>query len=213
MFLVWGNKTAVMDLGAHGQQRCAVCDGERPFRLTVHYQVHHLYYIFKWVTGKKYMLVCAACRCGHDLSTQEVETQLKRNPIPPFDRFGWVLLAGLIGLVALFATVGSISRGRHVKEMLAKPQPGDLYLVDMAGAMNTGQHSYGLMRVRKVVGDEVELRVASVGYSRSTTAQKDMDNPAKFNSAGYFQERTITRPLAALQEWAETDAIENIRRN
>ena len=74
--LVWGSKGEVADLGVQASQHCPTCAAERQFRLMLQYKVHHIWYVFKWVTGKEYSLVCEVCHRGEKLKTQEVEAKL-----------------------------------------------------------------------------------------------------------------------------------------
>ena len=73
--LVWGTKSGVADLGPQGSKHCPVCERERGFRLVLQYKVSHVWYIFKWMSGKQYALVCDVCHRGEKLATQAVEAK------------------------------------------------------------------------------------------------------------------------------------------
>jgi hypothetical protein len=101
--IIWGRGGDNKDLGQVGTRQCPICQTERPFKLFLQYRFAHLYYIFGWVTQKKYMIVCDVCRRGRELAAKEVEGKLEKNPIPFMKRYGWTFLVGFIALAALSA--------------------------------------------------------------------------------------------------------------
>lgn len=59
----------------------------------------HVYDVFRWVTQKQYFLACDVCKQGWKLDTKQVENDLKANPIPFGDRYGWIALLVIVALL------------------------------------------------------------------------------------------------------------------
>jgi hypothetical protein len=94
--IVWGSGGDVINLGEVETRRCDTCERDRPFNLTLRYRYAHLYYLFGWVTEKKYLFICDICNRGWELDTQKIEANLKSVPIPFVRRYG-----GLVGLAVV----------------------------------------------------------------------------------------------------------------
>ncbi len=101
--IIWGSGGDNKDLGVVEHRNCPTCAKVQPFKLFLQYRFSHVYYIFGWVTEKKYLLACDVCRQGWELQAKEVEASLKENPIPFMKRYGW---AFLVGPIAFFLLVG-----------------------------------------------------------------------------------------------------------
>ncbi len=105
--IVWGSGGDVIDCGSVATQHCEVCDKERQFNLVLQYRHWGVYWIFNFVTEKKYLMLCNICGRGWELEAYKVETEvLKESPIPFMKRFGCLTF---IGIVAFIWIVGAIS--------------------------------------------------------------------------------------------------------
>lgn len=62
--IIWGSGGDVINLGTLETRRCEVCEKDRPFNLILQYRYWGLYWIFNFVTEKKYMLLCDVCQRG-----------------------------------------------------------------------------------------------------------------------------------------------------
>ena len=56
--IIWGSGGKSIDLGQTQTKRCETCEKDRPFKTLLNYRYAHLYYIFGWLTQKKYLLLC-----------------------------------------------------------------------------------------------------------------------------------------------------------
>src|SRR5215467_13164356 len=90
--IIWGSGGDIKDLGVTEPRTCSTCDKERPFKLLLQYKYAHLYWLFRWITEKNYLLACDVCRRGWKLNTADVESKLAENPIPFMTRCGWTFL-------------------------------------------------------------------------------------------------------------------------
>ncbi|MGO4701876.1 hypothetical protein [Dyella sp. 2RAB6] len=105
--IIWGSGGKQIDLGVAEHKDCAVCEKQRPYRLLLQYRYGHLYYLFKWVSKKSYVLACEVCHRGWQLEPKAIEAKLEKNPIPFGDRFGWVGLFVIFGVIMLAAALSS----------------------------------------------------------------------------------------------------------
>lgn len=104
--IIWGSRGESIDLGQVELRECKTCEKVRPFKLYLQYRYAHLYYIFKWVTKKKYMIACDVCNHGWELKTKEIEATFDKHPIPFMTRFGWTFLVGFFAIILLMGILG-----------------------------------------------------------------------------------------------------------
>lgn|GEM_PF-2527144 len=126
--LIWGYGPSSIDLGPIGSRYCPTCGQERMFHTQVKYQYNHLYYIFRFVSGKGYIEHCEICGNGAVVDAAEVETRLGKNPIPAFDRYGMLIgLGGILGLI-LFAVILRTTGPeiRNIPDLTARMKRGDV---------------------------------------------------------------------------------------
>ena len=212
--LIWGSKGEVADLGVQATHNCPTCERDRPFKLALQYKVHHIWYLFKWVTQKQYMLVCDICHRATKLEAKDVEPKLARHPIPFLSRYGWTLLVGLIAVVVAFSSFEGQQRDTRTAELLGAPRANDLYVVNVAKLLKNPESSlmYGVMRVKSVQGGEIEFDVPTATYSKAAAATKDISR-GKVLSADYFASRTLSLPIAEVQALRNDGAIHSVERN
>jgi hypothetical protein len=213
IMLVWGSKGVVADLGAQSTQACPTCERERPFKLALQYKLHHVWYLFKWVSNKQYMLLCDVCQRGAKLDAKQVEAKLQKNPIPFGSRFGWAFLVALIGIAIAFGAVEGEQRGARTAQYVDAPRAGDLYVVNVAKLLKSPETSvmYGVMRVKTARDGQIEFDMPATAYNKVTAATKDVQN-GKMSAAGYFVAQTLTISSADLQSLKKDGSIHSIER-
>jgi hypothetical protein len=212
--LIWGSKGEIADLGVQAHHNCTTCERERPFKLALQYKVHHIWYLFKWVTQKQYLLVCDVCQRGSKLDAKEVEPKLAKHPIPLLSRYGWTLLIALIVAVLAFTSLESSERASKTEQLMSAPRANDIYVLNVASLLKSPEASsmYGVMRVRSVQGGNVEFEIPSVTYNKVSGPTKDIRN-GKLSEAGYFTPQTLTLPAAELERLKKDGAIHSVERN
>ncbi len=99
MFIIWGYKKKSINLGASRTRFCDQCQHMRSIRTHVLYQYNHLWYAFGFVSGRKFTEICEVCGHENEVDAAVVKTELGKDPIPYWDRFG--LLSAFGGLVAM----------------------------------------------------------------------------------------------------------------
>jgi hypothetical protein len=185
--IVWGAKSHVVNLGQEAVKHCPTCERARPFNLMLQYTVRHIWYVFRWVTGKQYGVVCDVCQRGDKVDAKLAEAKLTKSPISFGARWGWAFLIGVFAIVLAFDALDVMSRNKSRDAYLAAPLKGDRYVVNAASLMNDPQskYMYGVMRVRSVNADSIEFDAPSMFYSGVSSATKDIDS-GKADSPGYF---------------------------
>ena len=103
-FISWGRRGGVAELGDAGHRHCARCDKDSQFQALVGYTVRHLWWVFRWVSDRKYAVACSNCGAQYAAAESDFDKQRVAKAIPLWDRRGW--LAGP-------AIIGSLNRRRH----------------------------------------------------------------------------------------------------
>lgn len=191
MFISWGSQTKVVPTGDAGYRHCSLCDRDSQFSGMVEYTVRHLYWVFRWVTGRTPYMLCGNCGGVHQADHDAEELRQVKKAIPLWDRRGW--LAGVGGIGALVATgaVASATNHQGDKTLIAAPRAGDLYEIDLAQIMTRpeAQRMYSVIRVTRVDGANVEIEVAKRYYSDWRGVQRDIDKGETASEAYYGPER------------------------
>ncbi|MCW3847050.1 Lar family restriction alleviation protein [Sphingomonas sp. LB-2] len=212
-FISWGSRGGWAEVGPAGLRHCAYCDKDSYFTRMVAYTVRHIYWIFRWVTGKTPYLVCGNCGAEHaDDAADEAHKDVTKA-IPAWDRRGW--LVGLGGIGALVAT-GSIAAAADRQSdtvSLAAPHVGDIYEADLARLMThpDAPVMYSTLRVTKVEGAMVELEFGRTYYNDWRGVDRDV-NAGEANSEAYYGPEREKVPVSALQKMFEDGTLHDVRR-
>jgi hypothetical protein len=211
--IIWGSKGEAVNLGPQASRHCPTCEKERPFHVMLQYTVRHFWYVFKWVTGKQYALVCDVCQRGSQLDAKAVESKLAKSPIPFGTRWGWAFLVGLLAIAGVFVAMDNSSRNSSRERYVAAPQKGDLYVLNIASLLKAPQskYMYAVIRVRGVRPDSVEFDVPSVYYSGASGATKDMRD-GKVDQPDYYTAAPIVLTRADIARIDQEHAIHSIDR-
>jgi hypothetical protein len=213
MMIVWGAKGEVANLGPQASRHCPTCEKERPFHVILQYTVRHIWYVFKWVTGKQYVLLCDVCQRGNKLDPKLVESRLTKPPIPFATRWGWAFLAGMVAIAAVFGVLDDSIRSTSREAYLAAPRKGDRYVVNVASLLKTPQskYMYGVLRVRAVNAGSVEFDAPSIFYAGPTGPTKDIRDE-KLDAPGYFSPAPISLSRDEIARIHKEHAIHSIER-
>jgi hypothetical protein len=212
--IIWGSGGKLVELGNAATADCAVCEKERSFRDVLAYRYAHVWYLFSWVTKKEYLRVCETCNRGSQHDTKAFEATLGKSPIPFYRRFGGLVL---LGLIAAIVAVGAISASRMSAQdtvLLAQPQVGDLYTVDLDQLVPDAfdGHAYGVMRVAGVDGETITLQVPQSGYSKWSGADTDARGSRAHGDGYYVPGETLDVPLAQLRRFHDGSGLRHVYR-
>jgi hypothetical protein len=211
--LIWGSRSESKDLGPVETKACPTCERERPFHLIAQYRLHHIWYLFKWVSQKEYLQLCEVCRRGTAVDKSSPLMAQAKGAIPAFHRYSWAIIPALIGVAAIFGMMESGDRSARNADLIASPRSGDTYVVDLSKLMRDGDSKfrYGLMRINAVQGANIELALPKVTYNKVTAATKDLSDARK-GGTDYFSDKSMQVPVADLKQLLDSGAIHSIRR-
>ena len=212
--LIWGTGGDSQDLGVVETKLCDTCEKDRPFKMFLQYRYAHIWYLFSWITEKKYLLLCDICHRGVELDTKKIEPLLESNPIPFQKRYGWTFLVGLIVLLVAYGIYSSKSQEMDIDTYLNAPQINDLYVVDISTLMKNLERSplYGVMRIKAISGDQVEFFLPKIGYNKESGASKDI-RYGKAKNNDYYEGETLVFSVARLKTMRAKGDVKNINRN
>jgi len=104
MFFSWGSARHQRTFFNAGDYPCPHCSKDQPSDVILSYTVRHVWYLFRWVTGKACEVVCLTCQIrGGRTNVKAFEARLSKPAIPFLDRMGWAVGVGALG--ALVASV------------------------------------------------------------------------------------------------------------
>ena len=101
--IIWGSGGDEINLGEVEKKYCETCERSRTFELQLEYRYWGIYWIFNFLTKKKYWILCEICSRGVEVEKDEVEPTLDKVSIPFMARYGFFVLA-LIVVIAVTVT-------------------------------------------------------------------------------------------------------------
>lgn len=220
--LVWGSSGKSRHAGDAPQQHCNVCGTPRPFFYQVNYTMRHVWYLFRWVTGRKYFQICASCQNGLPVQLEEINVgnltgEKTKDPIPVFDRFGWVLGLSIVGVFAIYASIQGNVDDQEERIMLSTPIVGDVYTINtgkfLGSSINQSislNSDFGAFRVSAVQGEDVILDIPKIVYSRYSGVARDIGD-GKTESKTYYKGQ-IRQSISQLIKLKSDGAITDVDR-
>lgn len=212
--LIWGSRTVSNDLGQEEVKACPTCEKERPFHLYAQYRLHHIWYLFKWVTQRQYLRLCEICHRGTEVAAETLAPDVARAGVPLFHRFSWTILPALLAVGIAFGILDDQRRDRRNAELIAAPKVGDYYAADIARLGRSGgddKYRYGVMKVRSVSADNVEFVLPRVGYSKISGALKELTSPDA-DKADNYGTSAVQVPKADLKALLDSGVMHSIKR-
>jgi len=217
--LIWGSGGDTIDLDSVGRKHCKNCDKDNLFRLFLEYEYHHFYYVFKWVSKKKYLMLCNVCHTGYELDKKAVEKNLKKDPIPFSHRYGLVFLVGLMAIAVALLNSQTNESSNYLKsskesdyKYISSPKVNDIYLTDISTLMKDPERSpmYGALKIKSIVGDQIGVVVSKIGYGRSSGPKKDIRSGEALDNDYY--EHFLVLPLSEIKSMREQGVISEVHR-
>ena len=138
MFFSWGASRKQRSFFNTGDQPCAHCGKDQPATVALVYTVRHVWWLFRWVTGKAYYAICDTCgRQAPLLNAKTFEAKLTKPPIDFMDRRGWAIGLGLAGALVASVAVSETVNTKTDLAYLRAPHPGDIYQIDFGKSDDT----------------------------------------------------------------------------
>ena len=176
MLYIWGSGGDRVVAASAGSRECAVCNSVQPFELVVDYRYFHVWYLLSWVTSRKHAFACTRCGNGTPAERAEYAPLLQKDPIPFLRRRGWTLPLLAAAPTLAFAFVVSGQHAQEVKSLLAAPQVGDVYSVDLglvADSMQGQSPAWGEIKLVAIDGTRRHFVVAEHGWDRKSDLRKE----------------------------------------
>jgi hypothetical protein len=211
MFIAWGSSTKVAHVDHIEAQRCDTCGADKPYNVFLRYRVHHIWYLFRWITQKAYLAECTGC--GRTIEAAGDEIERRRNPVDFIDRFGWAIGVAGIAAIILLGVLFDRQNRQQDDALIAAPHVNDLYEVDMARMVDHPEAPimYSLLRVKAVTPQGVEVQAANLYYNEVRGLTHDIDL-GRARQDDYYSTDTGVIPVAGLQRMhADSTLVDVIR--
>ena len=175
----------------------------------------HIFWIPVFPTLKQPMLECAHCK--KVLAGKEIPERTRREIAEAVFTSGRMLpmFTGLALILALltFGAYQSSLDARRAEGYLQAPAAGDLYVVWLSRFAGDAdpKYPYGVLRVKSLGGDRLELEVSRYGYAVLSGAEKAIRD-AKYRQADYFAPQPLFVPREALRSLQAEGHIRTVKR-
>ena len=122
---------------------------------------------------------------------------------------GLVLIAGLLAT----GIVADEMDNRREQSYLAAPHAHDYYLVDFTKIFTRSdpEFRYGVMRIKSVSGEQVEMQVSNYAYSNRSGPRKAIRRQQASHS-DYYVEQAVYFDLSEIQQLKASGAIYSVER-
>lgn len=200
MFFSWGSARKQRAFHNTGDQPCPRCGKDEPATVVLAYTVRHVWWLFRWVTGKAYYAICDTCQGQSPLlNSKTFEAKLGKPPIDFMDRRGWAVGLGAVG--ALIATV-AVSEAANTKNDLAylrAPRVGDIYQINFGGSDDKSCPDcvYGAALVVKADAKGAYIHPSKRIYNKLSGVSDFTGGPTGHDASQYVDE-TYFIPTAKL---------------
>lgn len=103
--MYWGYETKSANVAAQASDTCPRCQKATSHAIRVEWEVVHLYFYLRRVRWERWFARCLSCGDEHQLEHSAVGTAKRlptADPIPLFDRYGWLMVFGAVALFVAF---------------------------------------------------------------------------------------------------------------
>ena len=205
MIIRWGSKRVRRLVSSAEKCQCQDCGSEQPGLIEASYTVRHFCYLLRWVTNKTYYTVCSQCQAvAGRLTPKQIKKSLRKNPIPLYDRLGWVAFLAFIALLMGLAIAGDANDKRNDLAMLSAPRAGDIYEVNTgpSGDVDCRDCRYGTALVSSVDDKAVYVHFSKRIYNEMTSVTEFVDGQLARDPDQYIAE-TYVIPRQRLADMRE----------
>lgn len=212
-FISWGSSGALAQVGESEIMNCSRCEADTNWSTMVEYTVRHVYWLFRWTTGRTYYRMCGNCLGTEYLADEAVRPDSVKAAIPFMDRRGWTIGAGIIASLFGLGSVAVAQDASQNQAFLQAPRAGDVYEVDLARIFDKPEAPvmYSAMRVVAVQPDTVEVEVADLFYDDLRGVQRDV-RERKTAYPGYYRPERLKIDKAALNRMQSEGVIIDVER-
>jgi hypothetical protein len=175
----------------------------------------HLFWIPTFPTSRVAGVECRHCKktlVGKELPKQlskQIKSTVfnKKNTLPMF--FGLIVITLFVLFLAYSIQQDNIKEAAYIEQ----PAINDLYIVNFTKVFDDADpdYSYGVMRVKHLSSNQVELQVSKIGYNKVSGVQKDIRN-SKTTPDSYYDGDPLYIEIDKLKEMKESGAIYSVDR-
>ena len=175
----------------------------------------HVFWIPMFPTLQRPAMECLHCKKA--LVGNEIPERVRKDVAAAVFTRGRVLatFAGLVlaALLAIPVAFGAAAQSARETEYLNAPAVGDQYVVKLAPFLKApdAKHTYGVLRVAKLSGDQLEVALGTYAYSIQSAATKAIGS-GDTARADYFSPRSIAMTRADLLRLKQDHTIQAVRR-
>lgn len=219
--IVWGTGSGQSTLGEAGEFDCPACGEKSTFSAIVNYSYFHIWWLFSFLIGRKYFIVCDSCQNGKSVDKSMIRSKYAKDNIPFIRRRGWLLCFGAI--VAFFA-LGAWQSAKHTRQLnqaLAAPAVGDIYLVNLAHIENSGfgpdnksikdGKAFGTLKLLEMEGENLTLATSFEAYNKQSTLTKTLKNDP--DEITYDHDDPVYLTLGELRDLRKRGSLFDVRRD
>ena len=129
--ILFGTGARLVEFDHVERRHCEHCGIDRNFVLRLKYEYGHFYHLFGWVMSREYQLACPVCTHGWRLEARSARALIGRDPVPFYQRAGWLVLLMLAILVvgaalARYERQSAPSRGDKRAPLTAASAPANV---------------------------------------------------------------------------------------
>lgn len=186
MLLRYGTGGGESELGAFDALSCPHCGAITPTTALVQYTYFHLWYLFSFLTDRTYMLRCENCHAERHPSEEgirEIKDRFPLDRIPFVHKNGALLCLCVLSAVLFLMSLADTFASHRTDARIAAPQPGDLYLADLAAVDDsgfgldnpnilTGRKAYGSMRLLRFEDGRYYFASSHKAYEQMSELKK-----------------------------------------
>lgn len=215
MFFIWGSGGGRSEEGNLPEVcQCDTCKNITKMKGVIYYRYFHLWYLFSFLTSKKYVYECSHCNNGYQVSKEEFSKYFKKNHIPFIRKLGWLIVVAIIAAFIVFGSYSSSQHQAQIQSYLVTPLENDRYLANLAQIDNSGyddqKKAYGILKLQKVLdNDKYYFTVSTQASNKKSGLNKMLER----NSIKYDENDVITLTKEQITSLKDKNIIYDIIRN
>ena len=125
----------------------------------------------------------------------------------------WLIFAVVVVGVSIYGLFGSNERVAGNETLIAAPSVNDKYIANLNRFAHgsTGAAAYGVMKIVRVDGTQLEFAVSKRAYNKAGGAERDVAE-GRAEPAAYYSDKTLTLPVSEIKAAIADQSIVSIRR-
>ncbi len=220
MLFVYGSGKGKAVLGEGVVQPCPACKTEAVINPVVEYSYFHIWWLFSFVTGRKYALACSNCEASAPVDAALIREKYPHDNIPFIRKNGWLVVVIPVMLAIAAGIIGGAIGDMRTKSHAAAPAVNDLYLANLAKVEGSGfetdgnnakrHQAFGTMKLIEIDGDDLVFATSMSAYDKASALRKALkDEPGDFE---YDMDEPVTLTRQSVEKLLSGKVILEIRR-